>query len=292
MERLKLIDEGLQTVSKEMSLLVSKIERLREDFEVARKTAHEKRKLLEDFERENEVVHLRDDNQATGEVGLLRMIASLEKEREKILAAKEDEYAKREECRKQLQKLERQLQKQYAVAEQEFVPLFKNLAGKFLGLELDIQMDSSASFGLELVLEIGGSRRREGFQLSESQRFFVDIALRMALADLICDPECKTGLIIDTPEGSLDIAYETRAGEMFASFVEKGHAIMMTANINTSHLLLALAHRCGRKHMRLSKMTTWTELSQVQKDEAGLFRSAYSHIEEALGTRAKSHHDA
>ena len=125
------------------------------------------------------------------------------------------------------------------------------------------------------------------FQLSESQRFFVDIALRMALLKFTSSPDKRACLLIDTPEGALDIAYEKRAGDMFAQFVLDGFNLIFTANINTSQLLLALASLCGKSHMRLCRMTSWTELSEVQKKEEGLFNKAYKQINLALAKGTK-----
>jgi len=57
----------------------------------------------------------------------------------------------------------------------------------------------------------------------------------------------------------------------------------MTANLNTSKLLLALAQDCGRSRMQLCRMTDWAELSQVQQEEESLFDEAYLAIETAMG---------
>ena len=64
-------------------------------------------------------------------------------------------------------------------------------------------------------------------------------------------------MFIDTPEGSLDVAYESRAGEMFAQFVDHGNSIVMTANINSSQLLRRMAARCQSDLMHLERMTEW-----------------------------------
>jgi hypothetical protein len=90
-------------------------------------------------------------------------------------------------------------------------------------------------------------------------------------------------MFIDTPEGSLDIAYEKRAGDMLAMFATAGHQIIMTANLNSSKLLLQLAHECGRSRMRLCRMMDWAELSEVQQEEEALFDGAYKEIEKAMG---------
>ena len=82
-------------------------------------------------------------------------------------------------------------------------------------------METSTTPSVSLVLQIK-VKRREIHQLSESQRFFVDIALRMAFAHFMSDPEGKASLFIDTPEGSLvHIAYENRAGNLGAVYQEE-----------------------------------------------------------------------
>src|SRR5262249_15161180 len=154
-----------------------------------------------------------------------------------LQAERRKAYALRDEKKKELKALQRSLESSYAAAEEEFVPLFRDLAELFLGIELDVRLEGKVATGLVLVLELRSTVRREQHQHSESQRFFVDIALRMAMAQFMSSDEAPAGLLIDTPEGSLDIAYESRAGEMFAKFVKGGHSIMMTANINTSQLL-------------------------------------------------------
>jgi ABC-type cobalamin transport system ATPase subunit len=143
-------------------------------------------------------------------------------------------------------------------------------------------METSTTPSVSLVLQIKGAVRREIHQLSESQRFFVDIALRMAFAHFMSDPEGKASLFIDTPEGSLDIAYENRAGDMLAQFIKKNHHIIMTANINSSRLIRSLAERCGRSKMTLYRMTEWAELSDVQIAEEKLFEEAYRLIQKSL----------
>ena len=163
--------------------------------------------------------------------------------------------------------------------------VLQQFAKLFIGVAMDIKMEYSTaldSTGLRLVLEMQGTTRRQTHQLSESQRFFLDIALRMALAQYMSDPGAKACLFIDTPEGSLDIAYESRAGEMFARFVGNGHHVIMTANINSSQMLRKMALSCGTRRMTLHRMTSWAQLSSIQQDEEHLFNEAYDFIEQAL----------
>ena len=179
-----------------------------------------------------------------------------------------------------LKQIQGRVSQQYAEAEREFLAIFKDLAESFIGLDLDVRFDVRGT-EINLVLAIEGKSRRHQYQLSESQRFFVDIALRMAIVTFVAS-DGKGILLVDTPEGSLDIAYESRAGEMFARFVANGYQLMMTANINTSRLLRELAKRCGSDGMYLERMTEWTTLSEVQESAQHLFVEAFEQIEADL----------
>lgn len=213
---------------------------------------------------------------------LAQTLSALKTARSDQLSQRDIAYAERDSLRDELKVLQRSLEQKYLEAESAFVPLFKRLAQAFLGVDLDISLVTGSGTGLNLQIEMRGNARRKQSQLSESQRFFVDIALRMALAQHVSDPESPATLFIDTPEGSLDIAYEDRAGQMFADFVKSGHALIMTANINSSKLLTTLAHSCGASSMSIVQMTHWTELSDVQRGAEDLFRNAFADIEAAL----------
>ncbi|MBK7829707.1 MAG: hypothetical protein IPJ59_31635 [Nannocystis sp.] len=205
-----------------------------------------------------------------------------------FLARKREAYQKRDEKRRELRRLQDVLALRYKAAEVAFVPLFRDLAFQFLGLGFDIRMEATQNNpSIALIVDIKGSARRSFHQLSESQRFFVDIALRMALAQYMSAAEDKATLFIDTPEGSLDIAYENRAGDMLAMFASRGFPMIMTANINTSRLLISLAKKLGRSKMVLERMTSWAELSKVQSEQEVLFREAYDAIERCLDSGKK-----
>ena len=112
----------------------------------------------------------------------------------------------------------------------------------------------------------------------------------MALAEHMVGTGSHSSLLVDTPEGSLDIAYEARAGDMFADYVERSNQIVMTANINASQLLRRLAERCGSDEMELVRMTEWTPLSEVQASEEDLFDRAFGEIEKALAAGGRVRH--
>lgn len=198
-----------------------------------------------------------------------------------LMSRKRVELDRRNQARSELRVLQDELAVAYSDAEYVFVPRFTALAREFIGLDLEVDFQAQSS-GVQLVLSMQSTRRRERDTLSESQRFFLDIALRMALAQQMSTEEHRACLYIDTPEGSLDIAYESRAGSMFGRFVGDGYQLIMTANINTSQLLLNLATSCGSSRMTLSRMIDWTSLSEVQSAQEDLFDQAYTAIEEAL----------
>lgn len=281
-KRLQEIDQNLSKAKFNLDEAVQSMDRLTPKLEKSRRKLVATKSKLQEFERSNEraLLYLKNSTKQSGELAVL--LETYRTQMQEFLKKKEENKVRRDEKRKALRKLQETLEKQYSIAEEDFVPLFKDLAYRFLGLDLDIRMETSTTPSVSLVLKIKGAVRREIHQLSESQRFFVDIALRMAFAHFMSQPDGKASLFIDTPEGSLDIAYENRAGDMLAQFIKKSHHIIMTANINSSRLIRSLAERCGRSKMTLYRMTEWAELSDVQIAEEKLFEEAYRLIQKSL----------
>ena len=198
-----------------------------------------------------------------------------------LMRQKDEALTRRDEAKVGLDSLRRALSGRFAEMENEFVPLLQDLAFEFLGVPLQVDLERrNHSLGLSLTLH--GSQRTTADTLSESQRFFVDIALRMAFARKLSSGGSPATLYVDTPEGSLDIAYEGRAGRLFGKFAEGSDRLVMTANINTSRLLLELASRCGSANMDLVRMTSWTDLTPIQEEAQDEFELAYSQVEAEL----------
>ena len=278
--KLKELDVALSNSKVKLDEIAKGLARIQKELPTARDARTDAAAKLHQFEKENYsfLVKLAADDRGST---LTAVVEAYKAQMVDFLEAKKRNYAKRDERRKELRLLQTGLEQSYAAAEDEFVPMFKELAFQFLGLDLDVRMDTHSA-PATLVLEVKSEARRQHHQLSESQRFFIDIALRMALVQFMAS-DAKATLFIDTPEGSLDIAYETRAGNMLALFVERGFHVLMTANINSSRLLIALASKLRHARMQLCRMTSWTELSEVQEQEEALFEKAYTDIERALG---------
>jgi hypothetical protein len=233
---------------------------------------------IAEFERQNELALVRT---VRGPSGVTAVAERYRLQMAELLSKKQEQLTRRDSAQSELRALQTDLVSRYAAAEREFVPSFLALAHEFLGVELDIQLESRRN-GVVLLLTVQGSQRSAQDDLSESQRMFLDIALRMALAQQMATTQSQACLYIDTPEGSLDIAYEARAGSMFAKFVQRGYRLVITANINTSQLLQRLAETCGPERMKLERMTEWATLTEVQSAEEGLFTEAYEQIVHAL----------
>jgi energy-coupling factor transporter ATP-binding protein EcfA2 len=283
------LDVALATAKRGLDEAIAAKTRLGEVLSTCRDAALSTRSALEDFERANyaalEVVR---GKMALLDGPLAKSLESFRETRNDFQKQRDEAYRDRDKHKLELRGLQRKLEQRYLQAEASFVPLFKDLAQSFLGMDLDITLvtggPSGEGVGAQLQVDIRGNARRKESQLSESQRFFIDIALRMALSQHISNDDALATLFIDTPEGSLDIAYEKRAGQMFADFVESGHDLLMTANINSSRLLKTLAQACKASKMKIVQMTHWTELSDVQQASSDLFAEAFEDIEQALNS--------
>ena len=279
--RLHEVDREITKAKKHIQEDLKTLDRLRKEEASSRKQWESTKESLDAFDAQNSAILTALRTQLGHAAGA----ADLSIYRDQLAVLERDKqtaYDRREALKRQRAKLQKELEQQYLQVEQSFVPRFAELAQRFLGMPLAVQMDATAGHDLKLVVTVRGTTRRQQQELSESQRFFLDIALRMALTQHMSDPASKGGMYIDTPEGSLDIAYEKRAGEMLAMFARPGHRIIMTANLNSSQLLLALAKQCGSDGMRLCRMTDWAELSEVQREEEALFDAAYQAIENAM----------
>ena len=248
------------------------------------KTEFEYEKIQERLNNLLELNPLLSDNK-TGNQGVDYLIEVYRKERDENIKLSKKSYNDRDKLYAKLQTLQDKIENAYSEAKLVFVPIFKELAKSFIGLDLDIDLKREKHIQ-KLVLELQSTARTDSFQLSESQRFFLDIALRMSLAIYLSTPNNPVNMLIDTPEGSLDIAYESRVGKMFANFISNyGQNIVMTANINASQLLISLAELCGNEKMKFRRMLDWTDLTSIQKEVESLFEKVYTNIENALNSK-------
>ena len=283
LNELKRLDEVLSQLKQKGEELNITYVRLTGELETDRAEIEQLTFQIEQFAKENESVLAKKSNIQQGQQAQ-REIEALRLNIEQLRKEKDEAEKKRNECQEELKPLDESVKQQYSSMAETFIPSFQDYAKSFIGLDIDVELRNVSGMP-SLVVNVNGSDRRLRYQLSESQQYFLDIALRFSLIENI--QSNRAFMLIDTPEGSLDIAYESRAGKMFADFVAKGYSVIMTANINSSQLLLKLAELCGEQRMRIERMTEWTVLSQVQQAEQEVIESAYDKIEEKLKQHAK-----
>ena len=282
LEKLKVVDQGIEEVRADLKKSLDRRGRLRNDYETALQAEVAARDASDEFLSDNPNVERYARSES--EPGAINTaIERLEAEAERFNVQSKREYAERDRTRRTLLKIERELQSQFDESSERFTELFRTYAQDFIGLTVDIELEhrnGKNETGFELLLSLEDQARSRADNVSESQRFFLDIALRMALSEFMSAPTAI--LLIDTPEGSLDITYEARAGDMFSNFAKRGNFILMTANLRSSALMRRLAERQKRTGMAIGRMTDWTDLSEVQRQEEELFLEAYDEIEKAL----------
>ena len=130
-------------------------------------------------------------------------------------------------------------------------------------------------------LELGGSNfsgtiRRSGpDDVSESQRDFIDLSFRMALANVAALGHV-TSLVMDAPESSLDAVFVNRAARVLGKFGrrEAGNRLVVTSNLVAGDLIPALLREAAEEGDRVNRVI---DLLTVAAPTAALstFRSEY-----------------
>lgn len=280
--RLKQIDQQIAEIDIRSKNLLDKQCRLLDERQKVKESLDSLNDKLVSYRDDNNdllkrALEIQESAKLISEINVLK--TSIEQKRKE----KEDAENNKKRSLELLEPIEDELKSSFASLSSIFIPTFKNYAKSFIGMDIDIDLKEVGGI-TSIVINVNGSDRRERFQLSESQQYFLDIALRFALIEYTKSKNAY--MLIDTPEGSLDIAYESRAGKMFADFVSKGFSVIMTANINTSQLLLRMAEECGKERMKIERMTDWTTLSVVQQEEQTSIEQAFDDIENRLANHA------
>lgn len=213
-------------------------------------------------------------------------LADIERKITSLAAKKEEHRTHREIAAKSLSAAQKKLMDGFSKIKGQVVPKFQKLAREFLGLSLTLSARLRREEQVPIVdfhITVEGSERRRAEQLSESQRYFLDIALRMTLLSWISHEQWTPFLAIDTPEGALDIAYETNAGIMFGTFLTvHGGALLTASNLNSSRLIRRTLEGCrdSGKIVSLHDLREWATTTTVQNEHKPLMDA---QIEELRG---------
>jgi DNA repair exonuclease SbcCD ATPase subunit len=177
-------------------------------------------------------------------------------------------YRKRDEAGKQLKELNEKVVLLLHQINERLTPLFSHFASRFLGTACELVVTQKArrkpvAYMFPRFLD---KERANLDQVSESQRFFIDQAFRMALISWFAELDSQsTFCIVETPEGSLDLAYEQNVADMYLEFAKQGHAIIATSNLNSSNFLGELFAQVGVDENRVLDLLAYGHLSSVQK---------------------------
>lgn len=154
-------------------------------------------------------------------------------------------YQERDNYKKELIEYTQKFKSVINNLNQRLSSYFNKYASTFLGLDCKLSVTGKTLNKIPhfyYVPEIDGQIRKDIWSVSESQRFFIDQAFRMAIIEYLQAniTNFSTFFITETPEGSLDIAYESQVAMMFNIFSNSNNKIIFTSNLNSSNFLKEL----------------------------------------------------
>ena len=146
------------------------------------------------------------------------------------------------------------------------------------------------AFGLELGgSDFSGTVRRSGpGDVSESQREFIDMSFRMALAEVAAQGGVTT-LVMDAPESSLDAVFVERAASVLGAFGrrEANNRLVVTSNLIAGELIPELLKQAAEKGDRAERVV---DLLHVAAPTAAIveFREDYESARNDVLARAEA----
>lgn len=139
--------------------------------------------------------------------------------------------------------------------QKKLIKSFEKFSGLFIDADCKIVFDAQGNYaekrGPQVTAThsafypvIDGKPRTRPQMLSEAQRTFIDLAFRMAVLEVWRDASgIAAPLIVETPEGSVDIAYMIRVADLLRAFASEGHQVLVTTNINNDRFLPRLLEK-------------------------------------------------
>lgn len=179
---------------------------------------------------------------------------------------------------------------------EEFASRFAEYSGLFLDepctIELDLEGVRGRRRGPQLdplhasfYPVISGYARYRPTDLSQAQRLFIDLAFRMAMLEVWRNrnpnrPLTAT-LILETPEGTVDLAYMMRVAAMLRRFSATGSTLVVTTNLNNPQFLPELLSETvhGERRNRILNLLEEGRPRPIQTQHMAVFTSI---IEQAI----------
>lgn len=182
-------------------------------------------------------------------------------------------YRKRDELKADLNALNSKFGNMISNLNSSLSAYFNKYASTFIGLKCELTVMQRVIKKVPhhiYIPRIDGTLRKDIWSVSESQRFFLDQAFRMAIIDYLQNTikGFKTYFITETPEGSLDIAYEAQVAQMFIKFANSQNNIIFTSNLNSSNFLCVLFSKIdpSDRKCRILNLLEKGKITGVQKE--------------------------
>ena len=109
-----------------------------------------------------------------------------------------------------------------------------------------------------LQFQLNGKNRETEFDLSESQRIFVDLSYRLSVLEYF---HINSYFICETPDSTLDLLFEDNAVKTFSNYIESGNTLLLSANARNSNLINLLI----KKFRENNSIINLLEISNVNK---------------------------
>lgn len=230
--------EALQKLNIEFNEATNKLKNLQKEIKYLEKinTDLDNRFRELEIEKRQSQMHLRElefeNSQQQGQNELQAFYEEIEK-----LSREQEEFSSiSEERRTEAKRIAQLIESTVLKNVQNFSNQFSVYAKMFLGVECKLTYDKLDNDDLKKFYPIiNNTVRKSEFELSESQRFFIDHSFRMSI--LTHFYTAPTFYIIETPDSSLDIAYEKNAADVFSSFLDRPYSLILTSNLNNSSFI-------------------------------------------------------
>jgi hypothetical protein len=158
---------------------------------------------------------------------------------------------------------------------------YEHYASEFLGLRCELSEDAEGGLVTlsRFIPKFNGTVRDTPESCSEAQRFFLDIAFRMALIDMASINGPGT-FFCETPENALDMSFVDNVSKMFNHFSRREHTLVLTANIQPGGIagkLLAIVP-VEERASRVLNLLDIGQLSNVHKEAIDTLRNAVREV--------------
>lgn len=289
-DKLNALHEEKREKLNELNNQKNQLDRLNSKFQKHKKDIDLLKDEIENLERAKVIVES-ELSQNASESDKGDMYTEILKSKEKVIADLEiairDAYNERDSYKTELLEYTKKFKSVINNLNQQLSNYFNKYASTFIGMDCKLTVTGKTLNKIPhfyYVPEINGQVRKGIWSVSESQRFFIDQAFRMAIIDYLQNDiaEFSTFFITETPEGSLDIAYESQVAKMFKKFSESNNKIIFTSNLNSSNFLKELYRGISKEErsLRTLDLLRKGKVTRVQKNKWDQLKNIVQEIME------------